>query len=739
MTNSKHFKRIKKGIEEEINILKKDKPMELHSMTVSNGGIIMATDKYVKKPSELAKDHKKNIKELEKIIIALDTAFHITGDDCINPITNEVVLDNEYDAIKRELQTICPESKVFKTTTAAKGEIKGEKIVHDPPMTSINKCNGTEIEKDQILSKFFKDCMHLESDITKQKNYIWWLSYFFTMSYKHDGLALSCEYEEGVLKRVGLRSKSGVDGINVTDKAKYIAGIPQTLNQPVTCKIRGEVETAISDFERVSAELGAEAKANPRAHTAGSMNQKTVEKMKNRGLRFTAYNVVDIDSPPYKTEIERAKWTSKLGFHFVRTIPFTHDMLKTFEENHRRLDFMVDGAVISINDLELQAQMGHSGNKLTGNPKGKIAFKFKDEVKNAIVKEITWQTGRTGNITPVLIFDGIQLEGTTVSKCTAHNLGVIKNNKIGVGSKIEIIKSGKIIPKIHKVIEAKGSANIPTNCPSCNYTLEKIKGSEGTLSLVCKSEICPAQNIKNLNHWFKILGVKGIAEKNIEKLLDAGVIQRIGDFYRLTVNNLIKVGFTERTAVLIVARVWMVNAPENIKDNDILIQAIDGHSSKKIKVPMEKFFAGFGMKSAGKEVGRILANKIGDWDKIKTATLSELEAFDGIGPISAQEIVTFFQNNKEMVEDVERYFRFETKILGGKLEGKSFVLSGSLDGGKDKWKKAIELQGGTIKSSVSKKINFLVAGDGSGSKTEKAEELGITILTTDSLEKLLSS
>ncbi len=683
-------------------------------------------------------DSKKRIKDLEKIIKALDIAFHITGDDCIDPLTGEVVLDNEYDALRAELLKLHPNSKIFKTVTSASSKAIKNKIVHSPPMTSINKCNGTKQEKDNILTKFFKDCKHLEPDISKLKNWSWWLSYFFTMSYKHDGLALSCEYEKGELKRVGLRSKSGVDGEDVTDKAKYIAGIPQTLKKPVTCKVRGEVETTIPTFEKVNATLPEkDQKANPRAYTAGSMNRKTAEKMKDRGLRFTAYNVVDVEKPPYKTEIERAKWTSKLGFHFVKTVPFDYDMLETFEDQHRRLDFMVDGAVISISNLKLQEAMGHSGSKLTGNPKGKLAFKFKDEVKKATVKNIIWQTGRTGNITPVLIFDGIQLEGTVVSRCTAHNVGLIKTNRIGVGSKIEIIKSGKIIPKIHKVVKGIGSANIPVVCPSCGQGLTTSYGHDGAEALVCQGDYCPAQNVKNLNHWLKILGAKGIAGSTIKKLIDAGLIQKPGDFYRLTIKKIMDVGITQRTATLIVARAWMIRSPEQEKDDKILSKMINDCSSKKIKIPMEKFFAAFGMKNAGKEAGRILAKEVEDWNKIKTATISELEAHDGIGPTMAQEIVTFFQNNKKMVEDVEQYFEFEKTKTDGKLGGKKFVLSGSLHMGKDYWREEIAKNGGVVKSSVSKKTDYVVAGDGSGLKSEKAEELNIPILDEEALEKML--
>lgn len=687
-------------------------------------------------------DIKEKIKKLEKIIIALDTAFE-KGDDCINPFTNEVVLDNEYDALKTELFKLCPDSKIFTTVTASKSKMKGERIIHDPPMTSISKCNGTEEEKNKILSKFFEDCRQfaLKEDINSirnMKSYPGWLSTFFTMSLKHDGLALSCEYEKGELKRVGLRSKSGIEGINVIDKAKYIDGIPQKLPKPITCKIRGEVETTLKTFNRVNATLpDKEQKANPRAYTAGSMGQKTAEKMKNRGLRFTAYNVVGLDNPPYKTEIERAKWASRLGFHFVKIVPFTYDMLKTFEDNHRRLDFMVDGAVISVGDLKLQEKMGNTGNKLTGNPKGKIAYKFKDEIKDVTVKDITWKTGRTGNITPVLIFDGIQLEGTTVTKCTAHNLGIIKNNSIGIGSKIAIIKSGKIIPKIHEVIEARGSAHIPTICPSCNLSISEVKGSDKTLSLVCNNDNCPAQNIKNFNHWMKTLGVKGVAENTIKKLIDTGVIQRLGDFYRLTVDDLLKVGFTKRTAVLIVSRIWMIKSPEDIKDDNILISKIENYSTKKIKIPISKFFAAFGMKNSGKEMGRILEAKIGEWDKIKELTESELVNLDGVGPIMAKEVSQYFKNNKDIIEDIEQYFLFDKKKASGKFEGQTFVLSGSLDKGKEYWRNKIEERGGIIKSSVSKKINYLVASDGSGSKSDKAKKLNIPILSTEDLEKMI--
>ena len=673
---------------------------------------------------------KKRVKELEKIIKALDTAFE-KGEDCINPLTGEVVLDNEYDALKAELFKLAPKSKIFTTVTASSAKVSGDKVIHNPPMTSINKCNGTEDEKEKILRKWIADA---ELSIPAKERGD--LERNFCMSFKHDGIACSLEYENGTLIRAGLRSKSGKDGINVTEKTRYIEGIPQTLPSSFTCIIRGELETTISEFDRVSAELGEDAKANPRAHTAGSMNLKTAKAIKGRGLRFIAYNII-MDNPPYKTEIERAKCaTDILGINYVKTVPFSMKKLELFESQHRRLDFMVDGVVVSVNNLEYQEDCGTSGDKDTGNPKGKLAWKFKDEIKETIVTTVVWQTGRTGNVTPVLMINPVQLEGTTVAKCTAHNVGIIKSNKIGIGSKVEIIKSGKIIPKLYRVVEAKGSVDIPKNCPSCGDGLLEVDGYDGALSLVCDNADCPAQGIKNLYHYLKTLGCKGVAESTINKLSDAGLLLKRSDFYKLTLGTLLNHGITERTAVLILARIWMIPSPEQEKDNVVLkdkLKKID-----KITVPMEKFIASFGMDGAGKEVGRLLSKKYRDFDVIRNLTTDDLESVPGIGFITAKSVTEFFTRNKKEIDELLKFVTLEAPAgKSGKFDGKKFVLSGSMDMGKDYWKEQIENQGGEIKTSVSKKVHFVVAGPGSGAKSEKATELGIPILEEEELEAML--
>lgn len=680
----------------------------------------------------------KRVAELEHIIETLDTLFEV-GDDCINPVTGEVVLDNEYDALKKELWDLNPNSRIFKSVTSSKSKVRGKKVIHDPPMTSINKCNGTEAEKSTIFIKWIRDAQEPIPIQERPKALDSHLKQNFCMSYKHDGIAVSLEYERGVLKRAGLRSKSGMDGIDVTDKMMFVQGVPQMLAVNETCIIRGELETTYQEYQRQCDILGDNAKANPRAHTAGSLNLKDLDEFKTRGIRFIAYNIIGLEKKYYVTEIQRAAWAQKvLGLNYVKTFPFTWDMLKVMEQNHRKIDFAVDGVVISVNNLTYQQLCGTTGGKKTGNPKGKLAWKFADEKREVVVNKIVWQTGRTGNVTPVLQFDGVQLEGTTVVKCTAHNVGIIRTNKIGIGSRIEVIKSGKIIPKINKVVEAKGRVIVPKDCPSCRGPLNEEEGSDNALALVCTNKDCPAQNIKALNHWLTVLGVKGISESTITKLMEAGFLQKRSDYYKINADDLMNNGFTMRTALLIEARIHMIPEPEQIKDTVPLVDAIKKAVRQKKQIPLDKFFAAFGMDGAGKEVGRILMKQFGDFDKIRKMGEAELLDVDGIGPITAKSIVEFFEANADEINELLKYIELTVPKQGGKLKGTAFVLSGTLDGGKQKWKDAIESAGGEVKGSVGKSVSYLVAGEGSGSKSDKAKKLGIKIINEQELEKLLN-
>jgi len=690
-------------------------------------------------------DTESEINDLRQIIVHLDNCYHVYGEECINPITGDVVTDNEYDALKKRLEQIDPNWDGFKTTFAADDEVIGKKVKHNPPMTSIAKCNGTQEEKVDTLMKWMSDCIeNISPNNGISPGSLTFLlaekSETFSMSFKHDGIALSIEYVDGKLIRAGLRSKTGDDGIDCTAKVKVLKNVPHTLPEPWTLTIRGEIETYIDVFDKINETLSEkDKKSNPRAYTAGAMNRKTAAEMKDMGLSFVAYNILNFDNPPYKTEIERAKWaTEVLGFKFVKTIPFTFAHLGAFEDVHRQLEFMVDGAVLSVNNLEDQEALGTHGNRANSNPKGKIAWKFADEVKEATITSIEWQTGRTGTITPVLNFDGIQLEGTTVSKCTAHNLGIIKQNKIGVGSIVGIIKSGKIIPKIKYIKKATGNVEFPDVCPSCGEATKEVEGNNDTESLVCDNPNCPVQQVQNLDHYLKRIGVKGIADSTISKLCEAGLVSCPSDFYKLTLEKIKDIGIKERSATLILARIKMIVAPEQEKDSSLLLVLLNKIKDKKINVKMETFIAALGIDGAGRELGRIMAEKYATFDMVRVLSVAELEAHDGIGPITASAVHNYFKDNADEIDELLKFINIEIpEIKSGKLDGKKICLSGSLPGGKAKWKTLIEDNGGTVSSSVSTKTDYLCAGEGSGSKSDKAMKLGVAVITTEDLGKMI--
>jgi len=689
------------------------------------------------------------ITELEQIIPVLDTLFG-EGQDCVNPLNDKAVPDNVYDLMRARLSELYPESDVLKNVTAADFQITSNKIAHDPPMTSISKANGTLDEKDEILKKWLKDCCdELKYDPKKVKTPL------FVTSYKHDGVALALYYEKGKLVAAGLRPNDGVNAELVTENAQYIDGVHTTLPIDFTGRIRGEVTCKISVFDKIVAEIIKDGKknkydwtnkkppANPRNYAAGAIRQfddPTVTK--KRKLQFTAYAIDNHDNPPYKTEIERSEWCrNELGIPFVLLKPFHYDNLAEMENGVTALDFEVDGIVISVNNIEDGEQLGTHGSSVTGNPRGKLAWKFKEKSAVVTVNNIRWQTGRTGRVTPVLEFDGVQLAGTTVSNCTIHNVGIVKSGGIGVGAKVRIIKSGKIIPKVIKVEKKSGNVAYPDNCPSCGSRLSIVVGKTGT-DLVCQNDKCAAQNMQTLLHYLMTFGVKGIGPSKAESMVSFGLVRCPADFYGLEVDDLTDAGFKERTATLIIAAIHMVTNPEKTKDNNKLLAKIDKARLKLKTIPLAKFFASLGIVGAGKGTGRALAEHFDSLDDIRNASIEDLEKVEDVGNITAVAVYEYLKDNADDIDELLMHVEVEVPKTG-KLSGKSFCFTGAPPSGKTFWIDLVEASGGIVKSSVSKKIDYVVIGENSGSKAIKAKELQasghplVIIEDIKDLEKLL--
>lgn len=697
---------------------------------------------------------------LERIIAHLDTLYE-AGQECVHPDTGIPVSDGEYDALRRKLAELRPDSALFQQATASEYETEVGKIVHDPPMTSIEKASHEDVAKqEEMLFKWLTDSAPesptesepaaesvnssmttLEGKTYKEKPVRYPTDYFY-LAYKLDGVAMGLYYEHGKLVGAGLRPRDGIHGEDVTEQVQYVQGIPTDLKQDISCSVRGEMICKLSDFEKVQQELeaaGEKLRANPRNHAAGGIRQfKDPKKTKQMRLSFVAYSIENLTNPPYKTEVERAKFCEKtLGIPYIETELFQFEKLERMEDAIRSLNFEVDGVVIGVNNLEDQEQLGRRGGRETGNPRGKIAWKFREEEATPVVSEIQWQTGRTGKIVAVAVFEPVRLAGTNVSRATLHNAGFMLRNEITIGTKISVRKAGKIIPKVTGVVGSPGKPEFPKSCPSCEHaTVLEKGGTEDMLELVCQNKNCPAQSVSSLCHYLSTFGVLGLGESRVSQLVAGGAVSTPADFYRLDLEKAESCGLTKRQSLLAMGGIHMVPAPEKMDDAS-LEKAVTTAKETKKKIPLWRLFATFGIDAAGKSAGKVLAEHFGSFELIRKASVEDLEAVDDVGNITAESIHDYLNEHADEIDDLLKYVEPELPQTGGKLDGKRFCFSGGFTEGKRHWEEQVESLGGKCSGSVSKKTDFLVAGSGSGSKSAKAEKLGVPILTIEQLQEML--
>lgn len=665
------------------------------------------------------------IKELERVIRHLDTLWDQDLPP-VHPDTGDLVSNQEYDGLRIELKKLHPKSDIFDNATATKTKDIGKKYKHHPPLTSIEKASHEDRNIQTGMLHDWLESTGLPADKIVQ-------------AYKLDGAALALYYVKGKLAAAATRPRRGDEGEDVTAQVKHIKDIPQQLKLPVTCSIRGELICKLPAFAQVSKIMqaaGEDLPANPRNYTAGAIRNFS-NPDKASYLSFIGYSIEGLANPPYQTEMERAIWCNKhLGIRFVQVRPYRFEDLQKMEDNVPNLDYEVDGVVLSVDNLEDQEQLGRHGDRPNGNPKGKIAWKFAEEEANPIVKSIEAQTGRTGKIAFVACFDPVPLAGTMVSRVTLHNAGFIVRNKITIGTMLRVLKAGKIIPKVIGVVSDQGKFKFPAKCPSCGQPVLLVEGgTKEMLELVCNNLKCPAQSVAGFSHYLDTCGVLGLGESRIGQLVEGGAVKTPADFYRLDVPRAMQCGLTERQALLAIASIHMIPAPEKF-DNNELQSKIESAKKHKKEIPLWQLFASLGIESAGKAAGKALVDHFGNFDSIRTATIEQLYAVKDIGQKTAEIIFHFFKSNKALVDDLLKYVD-GTLPKTGKLTGITFCFSGGFDEGKTYWEEMVESLGGRCAGSVSKKINYLVAGNGSMSKSEKAKELEIPIISIEDLQKML--
>ncbi len=693
-------------------------------------------------PSALTKKEKEKVRNLCRVISHL-RKLHGEGEPCIHPDDGHLVPDSEFDGMVKDLSELDPQAlKDLGNLSAADYDPNAKKIKHDPPMTSINKANGTLEEKQKEFEKWVKTIGD-ELGLTRDR-----VLRIIVVSYKHDGCAVRVRYKNGKLVEAGLRPQDGINGEDVTLNIQYVKGIPTQLPLPLSLILCGEIECQIDTFKRLNESplVDGQKFACPRNFATGSIRQfKDPLVTKKRELSFTGYGIIGLDKPPYKTERERAIWVNKtLKIPFVRTEFYTDTILAEMEENIPSLLYQVDGAVLSVNDLEQQEQLGTHGNRANANPKGKLAWKFEDETADPEIKEVIWQVGRTGQITPVCKFDEVPLAGAMVEKASGHSLGLLVRNDIHIGDKIRARRSGAVIPEVMgKIVNGKFVEKIeagdkslpqtfdlskfdyPKQCPSCGDQTTVEEGSKhGLINLLCTNTDCPARNVGRFIHYLEEFGVKGLGEASVEPLVDAGLIKSFSGFYTLTVSDFKSVGFSTREALLAVASIHMIPSPDQIKDNTALAKRTIDAIRRKKSISLAKFIACLGIKGASRGTGGSLAKHFGTLDALAAASESDLIGIANIGEKTAKSILEFFnRHSKDIFELVNEYVEIE-KPKQGKFTGKAFVFTGSPGPcGKEYFKGIVEQEGGIVKSSVAKDIDFVMIGEDAGQKADKAKDM----------------
>ena len=661
------------------------------------------------------KQAEKRIKELRKIVEYHAKKYYDEDKPEIS--------DFEYDMMMLELRALesqYPEL-ISKTSLTQKvgGTVKEgfQKVEHEVPLQSLQDVfNFEEIENfDERARK-----QALENGIENPR---------YVVETKIDGLSAALEYIDGKLVRGATRG-NGLVGEDVTENLKTIKTIPQELPEKINITVRGEVFISKKDFEEMNQEREAneeELFANARNAAAGSLRQLDCNITKTRPLDIYIFNVQKIEGKEFNSHFEELEYLDKLGFN-VNPVRIPCDSkeevlqaINKIGEDRDTLTFGIDGAVVKIDDLNLRKIMGTTSKV----PKWAIAYKYPPEKKETILKEIVCQVGRTGVITPMAILEPVKVAGSTISKTTLHNEDFIKEKNLKIGDRVIIQKAGDVIPEIVEAVVSKRTGEekdfeMPRVCPVCGA--EAVR-EEGEAAVRCTGIECPAKLHRNLVHFVSrdAMNIDGLGENIIAELLDRKMISNIADIYDLQ--------FEEIASLKKNGKKFAQNLIDSInasKENDLY-----------------RLITALGIRHVGVKAAKILAKQYNTIDNLSEATVENLSQVEEIGPIVANSIKEFFeqQQTKDLISRLKQAGvntqREKDENEDNRFAGKTFVLTGSLEKySREEVSNIIEKFGGKTSSSVSKKTSYVLAGEDAGSKLTKAQSLGVTIITEEEFEDM---
>lgn len=634
------------------------------------------------------------------------------------------ISDHEYDSMMQELKLLEKEYPDFVTADSPTQKVGGTAkreagvlVRHNVPMLSLQ-----DVFSKEEVEAFVEEMQEQLEDPE------------FVVEYKIDGLSMALRYENGILQTAVTRGDGINFGEDVTVNAKVISDVKKKLKVPVEyLEVRGEVYMKNQDFDRVNEmqELkGKKTFANPRNCAAGTLRQLDSKITKERGLSMFVFNIQQVRGKDFKTHTQGYEYLKQNGIPVIDDYRVCKKKEEVWEaicaigENRGDLGYDIDGAVVKINSLSDREKLGATSKV----PRWAVAYKYPPEEKETTLLDVELSVGRTGRITPTAIFEPVRLCGTTVSRATLHNQDFIDELDIRIGDRILVYKSGEIIPKVRKVLKEKRPEHtqpyrLPEVCPVCGAKTEREKD---TADIKCTSPNCPAQLERHIINFVgrDAMDIKGFGTVYVEELVRLGYLKDIADIYVLKEHReeLIEQGIIGKE-----------------KNTDKLLLAIE----KSKENDAYQLLTGFGIPNVGKAAAKSILREFGSIQNLREADEEALKNVNDIGEVSARCILEFFDDkkNQEMAARMEQYgVNMESKEQqrGNKFEGMTFVITGTLPSLERKEAAAlIEQQGGKVSGSVSKKTAMVLAGENAGSKLNKAQELGIQVISEEELLAML--
>lgn len=624
----------------------------------------------------------------------------------------EIISNYEYDKLYDELEALEKETGITlagsPTVSVGYEAVNAlPKETHETPMLSLDKTKEIEV---------------LKNFVGNQKT---------VLSWKMDGLTIVLTYQDGKLKKAVTRG-NGIVGEVITNNAKVFKNVPLQIAYQGELILRGEAIISYSDFEKINEQIeDVDAKyKNPRNLCSGSVRQLNNEITAKRNVYFYAFSLVRAEGVDFNNSRAcQFEWLKAQGFDIVeyRMVDSKNleETIQYFSDKISTNDFPSDGLVALYDDIAYGDSLGSTAKF----PRNAFAFKWKDEIRETTLKEIEWSPSRTGLINPVAIFEPVELEGTTVSRASVHNISILKELELGIGDRIEVYKANMIIPQIAENLTRSRNLTIPEICPVCKKTT-KIQKSNDVEVLICTNPECQAKKIKSFTLFVSrdAMNIDGLSEATLEKFILNGFIKEFGDIYELEhyKDAIIEMdGFGEKS---------YENLIENIK--------------KSSHTTLPRLVYALGIANIGVANAKVLCKEFDyDLQKLMRADEETISQIEGIGSVIAKSVTDYFKNeeNQRKLEHLLTYLTFEEMKIetGNPLSGKQFVITGSVNQFENRsaMKEFIENRGGKVTGSVSKKTDYLINNDteSSSSKNKKAKELGIPILSEEDFLKLAES